>query len=1376
MFASIYDVCMLPEVRVVTRRFWAPLGHGHALDDNGFLSDPESTFSGVRWTNLAAVTDAELRDCRCLVLLGEPGMGKSTFLAQVSPLLPEDCVAEVVEFDLAGFGSEDRLVRSVFESAQVERWREGCGELCLILDGFDDAQTRIPQLGALIAGELRRWPVERLWLRIACRTSDWPDSLAAVLRGLMPSTTAVELLPLRRSDIAMVAAERVADPERFLAAVEVRGVGALAARPLTLTFLLGAFAKDDRLPERAGDLYRKSLLAMCDEQNPSRRVASPRTASPADIYAAARRVAAVSVFGGVTAVWLGPLPYPADEDLIAVDELTGGTEPGFGDEVSITPSIVRETLRTPLFSGRGESRLGWAHTTFQDFLAADWLLANDLAEHQVRALLLADDGGVRPQVRRVAAWAVALSSALRWLADVDPESFAGEVDIPDPDIREMLVGQLLAAAATERLLDRYSTRYSGLGHPRLADQLEPVLAEPGPARWLAVRLAADCEVGDCDPALVMIALDPAASMYERVAAGWALYRHGSAGGSLLPLVHDETLRREDRHHELLGIGLLASWPHALTTAQALEVLAEARGRNRGGTYGEFIDDLVRGLTFDDLPAAASWLWKTKDAADGDVLGRVRNACLKLCVNHLDDPDAAAAAIAVTKIQLVEHDRVLADNESLTVGARRKLALLVAQAADADTDADLLALLVCGSGALLTTDDFFWLLDLAAAANADDQATIHRLLAHLVDPTRSDHANAVLSLDPASPLRPVFAYWLGTCDLTDPAVVEVWTAWQRRRERRARQENSEDDFDDQIATHLDRFENGEPTGYWIATRLVCIRPGTKYYDDEFQPDLTTHPRWGRLPLSVRNRFVELAPRYLAEGRCAPERWLGKELNYHPAEAGYRALLLLHRHDRATLEALPASIWREWAPIIIAWATSSNGAQERDKEILIRYAIPHARQELHTTLLAVIDETIRTGRPHYTRTEADLLWDDQLRHALTNRLAGPLPNEVRAELASTFLRNEPATAHALLVTWLDQDPELSTTAAALLLHHRASQAWPAIRDWLHTHPHDAETMILRYADNRTLPLELPTDALTELYLWLWDHFPPNEDPHDDDTHTVLPRESVGNFRDRILEQLRQAGTKDALTAIRRIIDAHPEATWLNRVDVAAREAHRQKTWCLTSLTQLRQLAENNRTRLVRTEKELLDATIAALDVIQRRLIGETPESHLLWDTKARQPKAEDEISDYLKNRLTDELNHRRVVINREAQVRRNTPTGIGERADLRIDCFDEDDELITAVIEVKYAWNKEVTTALTDQLVGQYMRDIGTTAGVFLVLWTNREPGTAQTSTQTKSNHTSKPQLAELLRQQANEQSDRGRDIRIVHLDISYLRVDEQSSGN
>ena len=82
---------------------------------------------------------------------------------------------------LAAYGSEDRLVAEVLDGDMVRAWLSGVGELSLYLDGLDEARGRIPHIASILADFIRRWPTDRLRLRIACRTADWPLSLETAL-------------------------------------------------------------------------------------------------------------------------------------------------------------------------------------------------------------------------------------------------------------------------------------------------------------------------------------------------------------------------------------------------------------------------------------------------------------------------------------------------------------------------------------------------------------------------------------------------------------------------------------------------------------------------------------------------------------------------------------------------------------------------------------------------------------------------------------------------------------------------------------------------------------------------------------------------------------------------------------------------------------------------------------------------------------------------------------------------------------------------------------------------------------------------------------------------------------------------------------------
>jgi hypothetical protein len=189
-------------------------------------------------------------------------------------------------------------------------------------------------------------------------------------------------------------------------------------------------------------------------------------------------------------------------------------------------------------------------------------------------------------------------------------------------------------------------------------------------------------------------------------------------------------------------------------------------------------------------------------------------------------------------------------------------------------------------------------------------------------------------------------------------------------------------------------------------------------------------------------------------------------------------------------------------------------------------------------------------------------------------------------------------------------------------------------------------------------------------------------------------------------------------------------------------------------------------------LAAAVASAMREVQTRLTGATPESHYLWDTHAGRPKSEDEISDYLANELNRVLTVRGAIVNREVQIRRNRPSGIGERTDLLVDAAPvrgPHTGRLSLPVEVKGAWNDELRTAMRSQLVERYMRDTPATDGIYVVVWPDLKSWT-------DGNDSRRSVLASLDRQaveaeltaQASGLAEDGARVHVVHLDIAYRR--------
>lgn len=270
----------------VVLRFWCHRDHSYTLDDFGYLADPQAAgFLGAS-RNPEAITAEHFHAIRCLVLLGEPGIGKTVEVQRHAPFAEPASCEHALTVDLGEYSSEERLIREIFDSDTANQWLQSGATCCITMDGFDEAHSRIPTLPRILARYLKSWPRDRLQVRIACRTAEWPTSLESDLTELFEDVAVYELLPLRRVDVPRLLHEGV-DSNAFLEAVDRAGAAPLAARPLTLRFLESVFSTKGELSENAADLFSLGVNSLCSEVNLGRVDARldrhlDRWAAPAD--------------------------------------------------------------------------------------------------------------------------------------------------------------------------------------------------------------------------------------------------------------------------------------------------------------------------------------------------------------------------------------------------------------------------------------------------------------------------------------------------------------------------------------------------------------------------------------------------------------------------------------------------------------------------------------------------------------------------------------------------------------------------------------------------------------------------------------------------------------------------------------------------------------------------------------------------------------------------------------------------------------------------------------------------------------------------------------------------------------------------------------
>lgn len=677
---------MMPRKEYNWKRFWSPRGESINLSYDGYLPNPDDEWE--RHNNPHVVPFEAISETPCLVLLGEPGMGKSHTLESVQKAMEAQVAegdAKLLGLNLRSYGSEDRLVRALFENEIFRDWQNGDYRLYLFLDSLDECLLRIDTVATLLVDELKKSPVNRLSLRIACRTADWPSNLEEELVELWGEEAfrAYELAPLRQQDVIEAAQANSLDSEAFMEAVSAAAAVPFAIKPVTLKLLINIYRRHQQLPSSQAELYLEGCRLLCEDTNEDRLAAGlTGVLSTAQRLVVAARIAAVTLLSNQDAIWkgldLGDVP---DEDII-LTKLVGGSEQANETAFQVTEAHIREVLDTGLFSSRGPHRMGWAHQTYAEYLAA-YYLHSKMTNDQIMSLLTHPDdpeGRLVPQLRSIAAWLVSLepSRFFQSLMEADAEVLLYcDLSTVDEENKRALVEALLSLYDEEKLLDDdwgLYEQYKKLHHPNLADQLKPYVCDLTKGflvRRVAINIAKACKLRVLQNDLLEVTLDNSQRSETRVEAARAVVHIG-----------DETVRAKlkplavaggdnDPRDQLKGCALKAIWPNLITAEELFAVLTPPKDKNFAGAYYGFLAyDLVPSLQEADLPIALQWAGKEESLyRDADLRGeslqrdiylheRVIDEIMLKAWNNLDQPGISKGFAKIALLRLEQHRGII----------------------------------------------------------------------------------------------------------------------------------------------------------------------------------------------------------------------------------------------------------------------------------------------------------------------------------------------------------------------------------------------------------------------------------------------------------------------------------------------------------------------------------------------------------------------------------------------------------------------------------------------------------------------------------------------------------------------------------------------
>ena len=377
-----------------------------------------------------------------LVLLGDPGSGKSTEFDQQSRALGAGALM---------VSARDFIT---LDPDSHPEWRDRV----LFIDGLDEMRAG-RQDSRLPLDELRN-RLDRLrppGFRISCREADWlGHSDRQRLQAVSPDSR-ITVLSLDELDERQVMAllrhrHNRTDGQAFIAEARQRGVGGLLVNPLTLGLLAGALRQGGEWPDSRRSTLEMACRQIATEHNQEHRVAKslPPLESTLD---AAGYLCALQLLTGFEG-YVAPRSITMSS-FMSLTEL--GAPPG-----RLRREDLDHALATKLFRVDREAFVP-LHRQVAEFLAGRYLaklIDHGLSAQRVVALLTSpSDERVVTSLRGLSAWLAAHSHQVRpSLIDADPVGVGLYGDLGD-----------LSTDEKKRLLESLST-FAGeatlLGHQR----------------------------------------------------------------------------------------------------------------------------------------------------------------------------------------------------------------------------------------------------------------------------------------------------------------------------------------------------------------------------------------------------------------------------------------------------------------------------------------------------------------------------------------------------------------------------------------------------------------------------------------------------------------------------------------------------------------------------------------------------------------------------------------------------------------------------------------------------------------------------------------------------------------------------------------------
>jgi hypothetical protein len=547
--------------------------------------------SGVSSKGAFVKRVSDLRAFPYVVLIGEPGSGKST----------------VLRWEATQQGVPLVTVRTLMTQASSQP-----GAM-LFVDALDeyrmDGQPRDKVHGLAIAISSRR--PSQWWL--TCRAEDWrKEADAGALRQAAPGEEIVvaQLLPLSLDEAACILTilgER--DPQSFLSRAKDLGASGFIESPLSLRLLHKAVSADGQWPNKRHDLFASAIVRLAHEHNTEYKAGARR--SVPDIIEAAEVACLTLLISGRRAIWRSHGEPP-----------TAGADPRAylrAYELKCEAAVVDNMLDSSLFRGEGEE-FEPIHRTVAEFLGSR-ALAKAVVGSQGRAalplgrataMITAWDNVPPTELRGLYAWFAAHLARLhaedhaQQLIEADAATVLmyGDAQTFSTSLRRAILNRLGRKNPYFRTADDADVMVASLAGDDLAEDFKLILGNPSDrTQRLATvfeALTRGSPIETLRPILRDITLEPKRPDWQRIraAAAWMNGQPQTGARELFGALRAEPL--SPAREELRSYLATYLAPSSLTVTDIRSLLSDFEATRYGSTVGRLIS---LGMALQEAPPA-----------------------------------------------------------------------------------------------------------------------------------------------------------------------------------------------------------------------------------------------------------------------------------------------------------------------------------------------------------------------------------------------------------------------------------------------------------------------------------------------------------------------------------------------------------------------------------------------------------------------------------------------------------------------------------------------------------------------------------------------------------------------------------------------------